>query len=136
MTDPEQSDIPAMRSYVWLVFASFGLLFIVYGIYAFTLQYLQPAHWQFLTFDRDTADYIGGKFRWLGMVSFGFGILTIAISYGSFRRGDKWAWYAFTLYPIFWLIAIPVTWPGLMHLPFAVVSIAALWIARRSAFGE
>lgn len=54
----------------------------------------------------------------------------IAIAYGSFRRGDRWAWHAFLLYPNFFLIAIPITWPGLMCLPFALDPGAALWQSR------
>jgi hypothetical protein len=133
MPDSAKSGAAAVKSYVWLLFAGFGVLFVIYGIYAFTLQHLQPEHWQWLSIKREAVDYIGGTFRWLGMVSIGFGVHTVLVSYGGFRQGDKWTWYAFWLYPVFFLIAIPVTWPGLMCLPFAVVSIAALWVARPAA---
>jgi hypothetical protein len=51
------------------VFAGFGIFFVVLGLYALTLQTLQPDHWQFLALGKDAVDYIGGTFRWLGMVS-------------------------------------------------------------------
>ncbi len=130
MTNSNQTEIPSVRSYTWLIFAGFGLIFIAYGIYAFTLQYVQPEHWQWLTPSGLIADYMGGVFRILGMLSIGFGFLTVAISYGSFRRGDKWAWYAFIFYPILFLVAIPVTWLGLGCLPFLLISMGALWIVR------
>ena len=134
MTDRGQSDVAIPKYYAWIVFAGFGALFVAYGIYTFTLQFLQPEHWNWLVISSDAVDYIGGTFRWLGMVSIGFGVLTIAMSYGGFRRGDRWVWFAFLFFPVFFLVAIPVTWPGLMCLPFAVVSIGALWATRRNAF--
>jgi hypothetical protein len=83
---------------------------VVLGIYSFALQSLQPDHWLWMTTSTTITDYVGSTFRWLGMISFGFGFFTLAIAYNSFRKGEKWAWYAFTLYPVFFTIAIPVTW--------------------------
>lgn len=125
-----------LRAFAWLFYAGVGILFLVYGIYAILLPSLQPDHWVFLTFDGDTVDYISGIFRWLGMISFGFGFLTVAISITSFRRGERWTWYAFWFFPLFFLLAIPFTWPGLAWIPFVLLSAAALIITSRQVFTD
>jgi len=130
MGNSERAETSPPKSLAWLVFAGIGVIFVVYGIYAFTLQYAQPAHWDWLSINQEAVDYIGATFRYLGMVAIGFGALAIGIAFGGFRRGQKWTWYVFWLYPIFFLVAIWVTWPGLMCLPFALVSALALWMAR------
>ncbi len=123
-----------IRSMAWLLFTGFGALFLLYGVYALMLPSTQPNHWDFLTFDRDTVKYIAGNFWWLGMISIGFGILTIAISLTSFRKGERWAWYAFWLFPLFFLLAIPLTWPGLAWSPFVLLSVLALVLNARQVF--
>ena len=54
MVDASGKDAAVASSYAWLVFAACGLFFILYGIYAFTLQYLQPEHWPWMTSDTTT----------------------------------------------------------------------------------
>jgi len=134
MNEPGSDPLSALQTGAWWVFAGFGILFLVYGIYAFTLPYVQPSHWNSITTSEETAAYIADNFRWLGMLSGMFGILTLAVAYGGFRRGQKWAWYAFLAYPIFLLLAIVYTWPGLMWSPFLLASVAALGVAYRSVF--
>jgi hypothetical protein len=70
------------------------------------------------------------------MISFGFGILTVAISIINFRRGEKWAWYAFWFFPLFFLLAIPFTWPGMVWMPLALLSAAALIFTLRQVFAN
>jgi hypothetical protein len=118
----------------WLVFAGFGLFFILYGFYALTLPSLQPTHWNFLTSDPQTIDYIASNFRWMGLISIGFGILTIGLSITGFRRGEKRAWFALLYYPVFFLLAIPFTWPGLAWIPFLVLALIALVLPVGAVF--
>ena len=132
----EPSFVPKSTSQTgaWWVFAGFGVLFLIYGIYAFTLPYLQPSHWDDITTSGETVAYIAYNFRWIGMLSMMFGILTLAVAYGGFRHSQRWAWYTLLSYPIFLFMAIVYTWPGLMWSPFLIASVIALWANFRSVF--
>jgi hypothetical protein len=134
MNKPGSVPSPAPQIGTWWVFAGLGLLFLIYGFYAFTLPYAQPAHWDDITSSEETVTYIADNFRWLGMLSGMFGILTLAVAYGGFRHGERWAWYTFLAYPIFLLLAIVYTWPGLTWSPLLAASVVALWAAFRSVF--
>ncbi len=134
MSEPSSVLQPAPRTGAWWVFAGFGMLFLIYGIYAFTLPYFQPSHWDDITTSKQTVSYIADNFRWLGMLSAMFGVLTFTVAYGGLRHGQPWAWYTLLTYPIFLIMAIVYTWPGLLWSPFLVASVIALWGASRSVF--
>jgi uncharacterized membrane protein HdeD (DUF308 family) len=134
MNEPSSVPKPTAQTSAWWVFAGFGVLFLIYGIYAFTLPYFQPSHWDDITTSEETVAYIANNFRWLGMLSAMFGVLTLAVAYGGLRRSQTWAWYTLLSYPIFLLMAIVYTWPGLMWSPFLIVSVVALWVAFGSVF--
>ena len=134
MTEVDSPHRPDPGVFTWWIFGAFGLLFIAYGIYAFTLPYFQPNHWNDLTSSEETVRYIADNFRWLGMLSTMFGLLTVSISYGAFRRGLRWAWFAFLSFPVFFLLATIYTWPGLLWSPFLLASLAGLVVAYPSIF--
>lgn len=134
MNDSNSHQQSAPHTGAWWMFAAFGLLFLIYGIYAFTLPYLQPTHWDDIASSNETVTYIADNFRWIGMLAAIGGVLTIAIAYGGFRRAQRWAWYSLLSYPVFFLLAVPFTWPGFMWSPFLVASIATLWATYRSVF--
>ena len=119
----------------WWVFAGFGSLFVLYGIYAFALPSADPTHWtDNMNASRDASEYIAGIFRWLGILSVSFGLTTIGISYGGFRRAQRWAWFAFLWFPFFFVLAIIFTWPGLLWLPLLAASLLGLWVPYRTIF--
>ncbi|MBA3557697.1 MAG: hypothetical protein H0W30_03765 [Gemmatimonadaceae bacterium] len=128
-TNTAQQAVPTNGA--WWVFAAFGLLFIIYGIYAFTLPYYQIEQllraWG-LPPKSNTAATLAADFRGLGLLSVLLGILTVGIAYGGFRRGQGWAWYTFLSFPAFFLLAIPFTEAGLMWSPFLIASIVGLWV--------
>ena len=118
----------------WVVFAFFGFLLVVYGMYAFTLPSVEPSHWDDIASSPETIVYIADNFRWIGMLAAMFGVLTIAVAYGGLRRGMRWAWIAFLFYPIFFVLAILFTWPGLMWAPFLIAALVTLWVTFGPAF--
>jgi len=134
MQSQTTNPLTPMHTWTWVIFMLFGALLLLYGLYALTLPSTQPSHWDDLTANPEVVDYIAGNFRWLGMLSVGFGIVTIAFSYTSYRKGDRGAWYAFVYFPIFFFLAIPFTWPGIAWLPFLLLSLAALVIPFRGIF--
>ena len=134
MNKPGSPPPSAIQTSAWWFFAGFGLLFLIYGIYAFTLPSVQPSHWDDITISKDTVIYIADNFRWLGMLSTMFGILTLAVAYGGLKQGQRWAWYTFLAYPVFLLLAILYTWPGFMWFPFLAASVVALWGSSHSVF--
>jgi hypothetical protein len=130
MGSPAQPGTSPFQVLAWLLFTGFDVLILIYVI---ALPIAQPQNWDFLTIDRDVVAYIGTTIILLGMISVGFGILTIAISTMGFRSGDR-AWYAFWFFPLFFLFAVPSTWPGIAWIPIMVLSIVALLISFRKIF--
>ena len=134
-TNTAQQAVPTNGA--WWVFAAFGLLFIIYGIYAFTLPYLQMNQLlssRGIAATKGNVATIAADFRWLGMLSVILGVLTVGIAYGGFRRGQGWAWYTLLSFPVFFLLAIPFTEPGLMWSPFLIAAIVGLWVPYHSFF--
>lgn len=131
-------EIPtAQRQYgkhAWAIFFLFGLLLLAYGFDAFSLPYRDPQHWDFLGTDKVVFDYLSMNFRWIGMLTVGFAIFTIAVSLTAYRRGERWAWYAFWYWPIFWVLAALYTWPGAFLLLFLIVSLVGLLRPYRKFF--
>jgi hypothetical protein len=79
----------AFRRSAWIVFVFFAVLGTGFGVF--------PGGWFEDDVDRDatllTASY--------GLVAV---VLTIAIAGTAFRRGEMWAWLAFWVWPVFFVI--------------------------------
>ncbi len=119
----------------WAIFFIFGLLLLAYGFYAFSLPDRDPQIWDFLGKDKEVFDYLNETFRLIGMLSVGFAIFTMAVSMTAYRRGERWAWYAFWYWPIFWLLAAVYTWPDASFLLlFLIASLAGLMLPYRKFF--
>jgi hypothetical protein len=78
-----------VRQYGWVVFVAFAVLGTVFGVF--------PGGWFEEGVDRDamllTSTY--------GLVAV---VLTIAIAVTAFRRGEMWAWSAFWVWPVFFVV--------------------------------
>jgi len=134
MKSQATSSLPRIHTWTWFVFVFFSVLLVIYGVYAITLPSMQPAHWDDLTSDPEVVDYIAGNFRWLGMLSLGFGVVTIGLAYTGYRKNERGAWYAFVYFPIFFVLAIAFTWPGIAWLPCVILSLAVLLAPLSSMF--
>jgi hypothetical protein len=79
----------AFRRYAWIVFVFFAILGTVFGVF--------PGGWFEDDVDRD-ATLLTSSY---GMVAV---VLTIAFADTAFRRGEMWAWLAFWVWPVFFVI--------------------------------
>ncbi len=60
------------------------------------------------------------------------GVSIIAISFRSYRRGDKWAWYTFLAVPVLFVLATIITTPD--NLLFAIIAVVGLLLPYRKFF--
>ena len=77
------------RRYAWIVFVLFAALGTMFGVF--------PGAWFEDDVDRD-ATLLTSSY---GMVAV---VLTAAIAVTAFRRGEMWAWLAFWVWPVFFVI--------------------------------
>ena len=86
---PYRSAMGIFRRYAWIVFVFFALLGMMFGVF--------PGAWFEDDVDRDAA-----------LLTTSYGIvavaLTVAIAATAFRRGERWAWLAFWVWPVFFVI--------------------------------
>ncbi|MGZ8760706.1 MAG: hypothetical protein ACXWXV_09020 [Aeromicrobium sp.] len=79
----------SFRRYAWIVFVFFAALGTVFGVF--------PGGWFEEDVDRDAALLTTSY----GLVAV---VLTIALAGTAFRRGEVWAWLAFWVWPVFFVI--------------------------------
>lgn len=79
-----------LRSRAWIVFVFFAVLAIFFGVF--------PGTW----FD---AEGMTRDAQWLVTTYAAVAVtLTLAVAPTAFRRGERWAWIAFWIWPIFFVI--------------------------------
>lgn len=107
--------------YSWIVFLVLGLIITLFGLgdiltggatfesgEAPTLQGISGMTWQELgSTSPNAANMIGYLVRAGGAHLFVFGLLSMIITATAFRRGERWAWYAMWLWPL-WLVLVIV----------------------------
>ena len=105
------------RRYTWVVFIFFALLATLFGIF--------PGPW-FEEGDMDTdAKWLVTTYATVAVV------LTLAVALTAYRRGERWAWLAFWVWPAFFVVHGIVFF--VIDFVFAALGIAALLIARPQA---
>ncbi len=114
----------AYEKYAWIVFFVLGILFLTEGLY-FSLG---PAAIP------DTAK------AWALQSIIG-PVLLMAVSFKSYRRGEKWAWYAFWIVPAFGLAesvrfsnVATMADPIIAALVFLLISFLGLFLPYRKFF--
>lgn len=99
----------AIRRYAWTVFVFFAVLATMFGVF--------PGGWFESDVDRDstllTSTY--------GVVAV---VLTVAIAVTAFRRFEMWAWLAFWVWPLFFVVHGIAFFP--VDFAFALVGVLAL----------
>lgn len=77
-------------------------------------------------------------FRAVGVASIGMGLFGAVITITSFRRRERWAWFASWYYPVFWAAHLAGNLPpGKDHVHqvvFIVLSLAGLLLPIREFF--
>ncbi len=102
----------AYEKYAWLTFVVFGIAVIVSAV-ILTLTGSEPSQnlyqsditlgkpWSTLQASNpDVVKLSNDLIRSYALLLFPVGVFTVAISYKSFRRGEKWSWYAFCILPL------------------------------------
>jgi hypothetical protein len=73
-----------------------------------------------------------------GLASVGLGLFGVLVAVFPFRRRERWAWYAFWFYPVFWTVHLVGRLPpGKDHVHqvvFIVLSLAGLLVPVREFF--
>jgi hypothetical protein len=108
MTNAIQANEPAYQKYAWIilvivaVFLAAGSAFIILGgSDPGEFQASTGIEWTALaTSSPEVADYITRLLRLVGVVFFGLNLLVAVIAYASFRKGERWAWFALWVYPL------------------------------------
>ena len=79
----------ALRRHAWVIFILFAVLLTMFGVF--------PGSWFEETGDRDLV--------LLGTASASVAVvLTVAVAVTASRRGERWAWYAFWVWPLFFVV--------------------------------
>jgi len=108
---PEKS----YQKHAWIIFFIFGLLSVIsspIGLLGVPPNPPTPESTTGLTANQIAAripgisNYIGGIARQLGNFMLGMGVLIMGIAFVPFRRGEKWAWYAFWIIPVVLMIQL------------------------------
>jgi hypothetical protein len=102
----------AVRRYAWLVFLLFALLLTLFGIF--------PGSWFEEGVDGETA-LLTATFAAVAVV------LTVAVAVTAFRQGEPWAWWAFWVWPLFFVVHGIAFF--VVDFVFAALGVAALAMA-------
>ena len=118
----------------WWAFAAIGIAFLAGGLFVLIMSVIQPAYFGYQSLHPEVVDEIENLYRDRALLSMVLGFVTVAVSYGGYRRGEKWAWYAFLAFPVFFSLAFlftsaPIGWA----IPL-IGSIVVLWISWRNEF--
>jgi lysylphosphatidylglycerol synthetase-like protein (DUF2156 family) len=78
--------------------------------------------------------YLADEFRSAGEMQLGFAIFSMVIAGRWFRRGDRWAWFAFWYFPILFVCSMFTTWAFILWLVLAIVALASLLLSSFRTF--
>ncbi len=138
------------EKYAWIVFFAIGAIFLVAAvphalglntdpalvesIVGMTIDELKDSNPMF--FDLYNFYFMGG-----GLSDFGFAFLIIVISTTAYKRGEKWAWYAFWFVPAYFsgFVALSLTLESsssllLPLMVFIILSLLGLLLPFRKFF--
>src|SRR5688572_24527342 len=102
----------ALSDKAWIVFLFFAFLATVFGVF--------PGTW----FDEQAdSDYRVLVTTYAGVAV----VLTVSIALTAFRRGERWAWLALWVWPVFFVVHGAVVFP--VDFVFAALGVAALVVS-------
>jgi hypothetical protein len=151
------SGVSFFERHVWKVFAALGVIVVLFGVgdipsggasfqsgEAVLFNSMTGTTWDELrTANPGAAKLIDYLWRAQAAALVVVGLLTVAISLTALRRGDRWAWYAMWVFPlwialvylVFWIAqpdlrsGIPV--PLISGTVFLVITVATLGLSYR-----
>lgn len=74
------------------------------------------------------------QLRMQGTAVLGMVLFSLFITYGGFRLGQRWAWYALWYWPLFFILHIVAFGTWIPDLPLAILSVIALILPYRKFF--
>ncbi len=105
--------VARLAPWMWIVFVLFALLAVLFGVFPGTWfeedDFTRDAQWLITTYAAVAAG------------------LTLAIAATAFRRGERWAWFAFWVWPLFFVVHGAVFF--VVDFVFAALGVAALLIS-------
>lgn len=121
MTAASKKTEPFFARYSWIVFLGLSIIIALFGLgdiltggatfesgEAPTLQGISGMTWQELgSASPNAATMLDYLVRAGGAHLLVFGLLSMIVAVTAFRRGDRWAWYAMWLWPL-WLVLVIV----------------------------
>ena len=109
MTSMTLTGAKAIPKYAWIILFAFGLLLSLSGLFIF-FSGVDTAEFQlistgiawhdFVSNQPEAAGYLERITRLLGIGFFGFALLGVIVTYASFRKGERWAWFALWSIPV------------------------------------
>ena len=149
-----------LHGYAWKIFLGVSVLIAFFGVgdvlgggatfvdgESVLFQRLTGTTWADLqATDPGAANLIDWQVRASGTNLLIMGILMVAVSFTGFRKGDRWAWYAMWVWPLWTILAIlllssAATQPGpgtpipiLSGSVLLVISLVALAMSYRKFF--
>lgn len=76
--------------------------------------------------------------HWATTGTIGFDLLALLVAVTAFRRGERWAWFAFLYWPVLFTTHFFTYESGFRYaqLVWVTLSVAALLATRRKTFGR
>ncbi len=128
----------AYEKHAWILLFALGTFFLLEAITHIVGQAIGDV--DLGTASAALANFVRLDDRELGINLAAFSVLVMVISRTSYRRGDRWAWYALLVVPIF-ILALPLNNPigGLafalsVSTPFLLVALLGLFLPFRKFF--
>ncbi len=131
----------AYEKYAWVIFFALGIVFLVQAMYTIALRRPLDAFVQggigmtwseLVTAQPRIAGWISELTTYGGIIAAVAGVSIISISFRSYRRGEKWAWYTFLAVPILFGLATIINTRD--NLLFAIAAAAGLLLPIRKFF--
>ncbi|MDV3244586.1 MAG: hypothetical protein LYZ66_05355 [Nitrososphaerales archaeon] len=131
----------AYEKYAWIIFFALGIVFLVQAavsivtgrpLDAFVQGSIGMSWTQLVTAQPRIAGFISHLSTSNGIIAAVADVSVIAISFRSYRRGEKWAWYTFLAVPILFGLATIITTPD--NLLFAIIAAVGLLLPYRKFF--
>ncbi len=122
------------ESGAFVLFVIFGLVIAAHGVYLTVLPSVEPDHWREYTSDPDVVAYLADDFRASGAMEMALGALTICGAMRWFRAGDRWAWWAFWIFPALCVWGMLTSWAVVLWLGLLLLTVGTLMGTYRQFF--
>jgi hypothetical protein len=123
-----------VERYAWAVFVLLAVVLLLIGLSGpqGPVGPGSPIH----AFGISNPTLLDIEIRFRGTVVLGMVIFSLAITLFSFRRGERWAWFALWYWPLFFLLHVAAFGTWLPDVPFAILAAGSLLLSMRRYLGR